>query len=140
LLKCPLFKIFSTEVMSVAKREIKTDRAPRSLGQYSQGIIAGGRIYVSGQYPIDSEKRGVPASVAAQTRQVLTNLRYIIEAGGGRVGGVLKCTVYLADLEDFDEFNTVYAEFFKAPYPVCTVIGCTLRHGALVAIDAVAEI
>ena len=126
--------------MSVAKREIKTDRAPKPFGQYSQGIATENRIYVSAQYPIASEKRGVPTGVAAQTRQALTNLRYVIEAGGGKVSSVLKCTVYLADLEDFDEFNTVYAEFFKAPYPVCTAVGCALRQGVLVAVDAVAEV
>ncbi|MDR3355094.1 MAG: Rid family detoxifying hydrolase [Synergistaceae bacterium] len=124
----------------MAKREIKTNRAPKPLGQYSQGVISGNRIYVSGQYPVDSEKRGMPTGVAAQTRQVLTNVRNIIEAGGGKINNIIMCTIYLANLGDFNEFNTVYAEFFKAPYPACTIVGCVLNPGVLIEINAIAEI
>jgi 2-iminobutanoate/2-iminopropanoate deaminase len=122
------------------KREIKTDRAPKPIGQYSQGIVAGNRIYVSGQFPVDSEKRKMPMDIATQARLALTNMKNIIEAGGGRMDNVVKCTVHLANLDDFDEFNTVYAEFFKSPYPVCTTVGGALLGRALVEIDAVAEI
>ncbi|MDR1481878.1 MAG: Rid family detoxifying hydrolase [Synergistaceae bacterium] len=124
----------------MVKREIKTDRAPKPRGQCSQGIVAGNRIYVSGQYPVDSENRRMPLDIATQTRLALTNIKNIIEAGGGRMENVVKCTVHLANLSDFDEFNTAYAEFFKAPYPVCTTVGGALLGKALIEIDAVAEI
>lgn len=121
------------------KKEIRTDRSPQPIGPYSQGLIVGSRIYVAGQGPLNPETGKTPRTIGEQTRQVMTNIRNILEAGGATMDNVVKSTVHLADLKDFDAFNEVYREFFKAPYPVRTTVGSSLL-GILVEIDVIAEI
>jgi 2-iminobutanoate/2-iminopropanoate deaminase len=123
----------------MAKKEIKTDGAPRPLGPYSQGLASGKRIYVSGQGP-RIPGGPTPEGIEAQTRQVLTNIKNILEAGGGTMDQVVKSTVHLADLADFEVFNKVYMSFFNPPYPVRTTVGSALLGGILVEIDVIAEI
>ncbi len=97
---------------------IHTDKAPAAIGPYSQAIQAGNVVYVSGQLPIDPATGSFAGEdVAAQTRQSLTNIRNILEAGGLDMSKVVKTTVMLKDIADFAAMNEVYAEFFTAPYP-----------------------
>jgi 2-iminobutanoate/2-iminopropanoate deaminase len=121
------------------KREIRTDRSPDPIGPYSQGLAAGNRIYVSGQGPLNPATGEIPETIEEQTRQVLTNIRNILEAGGAAMEQVVKTTAHLADLEDFEAFNSVYREFFNKPYPVRTTVGSELL-GILVEIDVIAEL
>jgi len=121
------------------KKEIRTDRSPQPIGPYSQGLVVGSRIYVAGQGPLNPETGKTPQTIGEQTRQVMTNIRNILEAGGATMDNVVKSTVHLADLKDFDAFNEVYREFFTAPYPVRTTVGSSLL-GILVEIDVIAEI
>ena len=121
------------------KREIRTDRSPDPIGPYSQGLVVGNRIYVSGQGPLDPATGKSPDTIEEQTRQVLTNISNILQAGGATMDQVVKATVHLADLEDFHAFNDVYREFFNAPYPVRTTVGSALL-GILVEIDVIAEL
>lgn len=121
------------------KKEIRTDRAPAAGGPYSQGIVAGKTIYVAGQVPKNPATGEIPEGIAAQTRQVLENVRAVLEAGGATMNDVVKTTVHLADLDDFAAFNEVYREFFAVPYPVRTTVRSGLA-GFLVEIDAVAHI
>ena len=120
------------------KKQIRTDKAPMPIGPYSQGLIVGNRIYVAGQGPLDVISGRVPEGVSSQTRQVLNNIRAILEAGGSSMDEVVKTTVHLADLKDFEAFNEVYQEFFTEPYPVRTTVGSQL-YGILVEIDVIAE-
>ncbi len=120
------------------KKQIRTDKAPMPIGPYSQGLIVGNRIYVAGQGPLDVISGRVPEGVSSQTRQVLNNIRTILEAGGSSMDEVVKTTVHLADLKDFEAFNEVYQEFFTEPYPVRTTVGSQL-YGILVEIDVIAE-
>ncbi len=120
------------------KKQIRTEKAPMPIGPYSQGLVVGSRIYVAGQGPLDVESGKVPEGVSSQTRQVLTNIRTILEAGGSSMDDVVKTTVHLADLKDFEAFNAVYKEFFTEPYPVRTTVGSQL-YGILVEIDVIAE-
>ncbi len=120
------------------KKQIRTEKAPMPIGPYSQGLVVGSRIYVAGQGPLDVESGKVPEGVSSQTRQVLTNIRTILEAGGSSMDEVVKTTVHLADLKDFEAFNAVYKEFFTEPYPVRTTVGSQL-YGILVEIDVIAE-
>src|SRR5438046_2778073 len=92
---------------------VSTERAPKAIGPYSQAIIANGLIFVSGQIPI------VPATgqlltgpVAEQTKQIMTNISAIREESGAALSKVVKTTVYLKDMNDFEEMNRVYGEFF----------------------------
>ena len=121
------------------KREIRTDKAPQPIGPYSQGLVVGNMIYVAGQGPKNLETGKTPETIGEQTRQVMTNIKMILEAGGATMDNVVKSTVHLADLKDFQAFNEVYREFFTAPYPVRTTVGSELP-GILVEIDVIAEI
>ena len=100
------------------KKEIKTDKAPKAIGPYSQAIVANGLIFASGQIPIDpatGELNNGPFE--EQTRQVLKNLTAVLEAAGSSLDGVVKATVFLQDMNDFAKLNAVFGEFFKPPYP-----------------------
>ncbi|WP_029421402.1 RidA family protein [Alicyclobacillus macrosporangiidus] len=121
------------------KESIRTEAAPQPFGPYSQAVKAGNRIYVSGQRPIDVKTGEMPADIAGQARQVLKNVQAILQAAGATLDDVVKVNVYLADLNDFAAFNSVYAEFFHEPYPARTTIGAALR-GILVEVDVIAEL
>ncbi|MCL6445996.1 MAG: Rid family detoxifying hydrolase [Alicyclobacillus sp.] len=122
------------------KQEIRTHLAPTPVGLYSQGLRVGNRIYVAGQGPINVQTGKIAGeTIESQTRQVLGNIRVILEAGGATLDDVVKCTVHLSDLKYFDEFNKVYKEFFHEPYPVRTTVGSQLK-GMLVEIDVIAEV
>ena len=113
--------------------------APR--GPYSPAVRAGGFIYVSGQVPIDPvTNKPVAGDVQAETRQVLSNVRRILEGCGASLADVVKCTVFLADVKDFAAMNEVYTEFFGAAKPARTTVAIAALPlaGAKVEIDAVA--
>ena len=100
------------------KKQIQTDKAPQAIGPYSQGMIAGGFIFCSGQIPIDPRTGAlVEGGIEEQTRQVLKNLSAVLEAAGSSLDDAVKCTVFLQDMNDFQAMNKVYAEFFKPPAP-----------------------
>ncbi|HNT01739.1 MAG TPA: RidA family protein [Candidatus Saccharicenans sp.] len=100
------------------KKAIKTDQAPRAIGPYSQGIMAGGLIFVSGQIPLDPIKGEIVGqTIEEQAHQVFKNLRAILEAAGSSLNEVVKATVFLADMNDFSRMNEVYAQYFSEPYP-----------------------
>ena len=123
----------------MSKHEIKTSASPEPIGPYSQGLGTGERVYVSGQGPKDPKTGKTPEGIEAQTKQVMTNIKNILEAGGVTMDNVVKSTVHLARLEDFELFNKVYSGFFTPPYPVRTTVGSALLGGILVEIDVIAE-
>jgi 2-iminobutanoate/2-iminopropanoate deaminase len=126
----------------MGKKEIKTGRAPKAIGPYSQGVIAGRQLFLSGQIPIDpSTGEVIAGSVGEETRQVLKNLQGVLEEAGASLSDVVKTTVYMKDLSAFGEMNAVYGEFFAAPYPArATVEVSALPKGVGVEIDAIAVI
>lgn len=100
------------------KKAIKTDQAPKTIGPYSQGIMAGGFIFVSGQIPLDPVKGEIVGqTIEEQAHQVFKNLRAILQAAGSSLNEVVKATVFLADMNDFSRMNEVYAQYFSEPYP-----------------------
>jgi 2-iminobutanoate/2-iminopropanoate deaminase len=100
------------------KKEIKTDKAPKAIGPYSQAIVANGFVFVSGQIPIDPATGDLnTGTIEDQSRQVLRNVAAVLEAAGSSLDNVVKAGVFLADMNDFARMNAVYAEFFKAPFP-----------------------
>jgi 2-iminobutanoate/2-iminopropanoate deaminase len=100
------------------KKEVKTDKAPQAIGPYSQGIVANGFIFCSGQIPIVPQTGQLSTgSIEDQTRQVLKNVSAVLEAAGTSLDNVVKATVFLQDMNDFAAMNKVYAEFFKTPFP-----------------------
>ena len=103
---------------STMKKEIKTEDAPKAIGPYSQAIEANGFIFASGQIAMDPATGELNmGTIEEQTRLVLNNLKAVLEAGGSSLDKVVKCNVYLEDMDDFGQMNEVYSEFFDSPYP-----------------------
>jgi 2-iminobutanoate/2-iminopropanoate deaminase len=124
------------------RKVISTERAPGAVGPYSQAIVAGGFVWCSGQIPLDpATGQLVQGEIEEETRQVLNNLRAVLDAAGSNLDRVVRATVYLADLNDFERVNAVYAESFgeQPPARVC-IEACGLPKGARVEIDAIAEV
>jgi 2-iminobutanoate/2-iminopropanoate deaminase len=119
---------------------VATNGAPRAIGPYSQALRAGGFLFTAGQVGFDpATGELVDGGIAEQTRQVLANIRAILEAGGSGLGQVVKTTVFLVDMADFAAMNEVYAEVFGAHRPArSTVAVAALPRGARVEIEAVA--
>jgi 2-iminobutanoate/2-iminopropanoate deaminase len=100
------------------KQEVKTDKAPKAIGPYSQAIIANGFVFASGQIPIIPATGELNAGpIEDQTRQVLENVKAVLEAAGSTTADVVKATVFLQDMNDFSKMNEIYAKFFPTPYP-----------------------
>jgi 2-iminobutanoate/2-iminopropanoate deaminase len=118
---------------------ITTDQAPAAVGAYSQALVAGPLVFVSGQIPLDAAGNLVAGDIVVQTVQVIANLKAILAAVSLDLKDVVKTTVYLADLADFKEFNRTYAEFFPQHPPARTTIQAAgLPRGVSVEIDAIA--
>ena len=137
------FQLGRAEAYPVPTRDVvSTDKAPKAIGPYSQGIKAGDFVFTAGQAGVDpATGKLVEGGIAGQTRQVLMNIQSILEAAGSSLDRVVKCGVFLQDMADFQAMNTVYAEFFppdKNPPARTTVQAARLPLGALVEIDAVA--
>jgi len=123
------------------RRKIVTPNGPSAIGPYSQAIAAGGMVFVSGQIPLDpATGTMVQGSVSEQTERVLRNVAAILEAAGASMAQVVKTTVYLSNLDDFEEMNRVYARHFPADDPPAraTVQVSRLPKGASLEIDAIA--
>jgi 2-iminobutanoate/2-iminopropanoate deaminase len=124
------------------KREvIKSERAPKAIGPYEQALKLDGWVFTSGQIPLDPGTGAmVEGGIGVQTRQVLENLQGVLEAAGTSMGRVVKATVYMINLADFQKMNEVYAEYFHQDKPVRSTVGvASLPRGALVEIDVIAQ-
>lgn len=124
------------------RKEISTDKAAAAIGPYSQAVKTGNMLFTSGQIPLKPESgEMVKGGIEDQTRQVLANLKAVLEAGGATPSMVMKTTIFLTDLNDFGTVNGIYAEFFGEVKPArSTVQVAALPKGALVEIEAVALI
>ncbi len=100
------------------KKIVQTEKAPKAIGPYSQGIIANGFVFVSGQIPLDpATGQLMTGTIEEQTRQVLKNVGAVLEAAGSSYADVVKATVFLQDMNDFTRMNAAYAEVFEGSYP-----------------------
>jgi len=125
----------------IEKRVIHTSLAPAAIGPYSQGIRAGNLLFVSGQIPIDPATGALieAKDVQSQTRRVLQNLSEILSAGGATIDNVVRTTVFLKNMNDFAEMNSVYAEFFRTSAPArATVEVSRLPKDAAIEVDCIA--
>lgn len=123
------------------RKPVQTNRAPKPIGPYSQAIIEDSFIFVSGQGAINPETGQVERGDArSETKRVFENLKTILEAAGSSLAKVVKCNVYLRDINDFQAMNEVYATYFEAPYPARTTIQAgALPAGIAVEIECVAR-
>jgi len=121
------------------KEIIRTDRAPKAIGPYSQAVRAGNTVYLSGQIPLDpATGELVAGDITVQTQRVFENLRAVCEAAGGSLSKLIRVGIYLTDLKNFTAVNAVMAEFCKEPYPARSTVEVSgLPRGAEVEIDAV---
>ena len=122
------------------KKIISTNEAPGAIGPYSQAVHTGSFVFCSGQIPLDPKSgQIVPGDIAAQTRRVLDNIGAVLRAEGLTFDNVVKTTVFLADLGDFQAMNEVYGSYFKQDHPArSTVQVSALPKGAKVEIEAIA--
>ena len=119
-------------------KKIETTNAPGAIGPYSQGYIANGFVFTSGQIPVDPVTGQIPEGITAQADQSCRNVKAVLEAGGAGPENVIKTTCFLADMADFADFNAVYAQYF----PTCPARSCvavkTLPKNVLCEIEAIA--
>jgi len=122
------------------KRIVQTAGAPGAIGPYSQGVAAGGFLFISGQVPLDPVSgQAVEEGIEPQVERVLQNLKAILAAAGADLRSVVKTTVYLTDLKDFPRMNDVYSRYFVVEPPArATVQVAALPRGVRVEIDATA--
>lgn len=119
---------------------IRTDKAPAAVGAYSQGVMAGGTLYVSGQIPFDPKTMVVvEGGIREQTAQALDNVFAIVEAAGLSKENIVRCGVFMTDMALFPEMNAVYAQKMGAHKPARAAVGVqALPKGVMVEIDAIA--
>jgi 2-iminobutanoate/2-iminopropanoate deaminase len=123
-------------------KAIHSEKAPKAIGPYSQAIVSGGLVYVSGQLPINPETGSfVEGGIAELTRQSLTNISNILAEIGLDLSHVVKTTVFLADMDDFAAMNEVYASFFKEPFPARSAVAVkSLPKGSRLEIEVIAAL
>jgi len=123
----------------VIKTQVRSSSAPAPVGPYSQAILAGGLVFVSGQLGINPATGTMPPTVEEQAELALENLKAVLEAGGSSLDRVVKTTVLLADMKDFARVNGVYARYFSEPFPARAAYQVAgLPLGGLVEIEATA--
>ncbi|MDE6143525.1 MAG: RidA family protein [Muribaculaceae bacterium] len=123
------------------KKEINSSKAPGAIGPYSQAVMAGNLIFVSGQLPIDAVSGEMASDIKAQTAQSIENIKAILAEAGASLDNVVKSTVYLSDMSLFTAMNEVYAQYFKAVYPARAAFAVKeLPKQALVEIEVIAAL
>ncbi|MCL2407021.1 MAG: RidA family protein [Defluviitaleaceae bacterium] len=126
----------------MSKKAVATAGAPAAIGPYSQGIVAGGMVYISGQLPIDMATGDMVTDVKAGVKACLDNALAIAEAAGANKNSFVKMTMFLTDMNDFAAANEAYAAFFDGTTPPARSAFqvCKLPKGAVVEIEAIAAI
>ena len=122
-------------------KEISTTNAPSAIGPYSQAVVSGNTVFTSGQIPVNPATNEIPDGISAQTHQVLSNLKNLLEASGTSISNVIKTTVFIKSMADFPTVNEIYSTYFTAPYPARSCVEVSaLPKGVLIEIEAIAEI
>ncbi len=121
------------------KQTISTPNAPQAIGPYSQAMKTNNLIFCSGQIPLKPDGTMVEGGVKEQTKQVMENLKAVLETAGSNLDQIVKTTIYLTDLTDFQTINEIYGGYFKQNFPArATVQVAALPKGAKIEIEAVA--
>ena len=123
------------------KIQIKHPGKAVSTGAYSDGVIIDGWLYVSGQGPLDlSTGKVMHGTIEEETNLTLSHIKKIVDAAGGSMEDIVKCTVHLSDINDFDRFNATYASFFPGVKPARTTVQSVLSDGIKIEVDAIARL
>lgn len=125
----------------MAREVLSSPGAPAAIGPYSAGVRAGQLVFLSGQIPLDpATGQMVDGDVSVQTRRVMENLGALLQAAGLSFGHVVRCTIFLADMNDFAAVNQVYGSYFTEPFPArATVQVARLPRDSRVEIDCIAS-
>jgi len=123
----------------MSKQPVSTQQAPGAIGIYSQAIVSGSTVYLSGQIPLDpATMQLVDGDIDAQITRVFENLKAVVNAAGGELDDVVKLTVYLTDLTNFPRINEIMASYFNEPYPARAAVGvAALPMGAEVEAEGI---
>ena len=122
------------------KKEISSLSAPKAIGPYSQAILSGDTLYVSGNIPVNPSDGGIPDGIEAQTKQVFENMKAVLKEAGMDFSDVVKTTAFLTDLDNFAAFNALCSDYFIAPYPARSCVEVSkLPKGVLVEVECVAK-
>jgi len=123
------------------KKTISSPEFPKPLGPYSHAVVAGGFVYVAGQGPINPKTQKMElGDIKSETRLELANISNILKAANSSLENVVKVSVFLTDLNDFEALNEVYREFFKDNFPARTTVQAVLRTGRKIEIDCIARV
>lgn len=121
-------------------KTLNTKKAPQPIGPYSQGVDADGLVFLSGQIGLKPDSGDLVAGLAEQTKQIMENIGSVLESAGCSMANVVKSTVYLRNINDFAEFNKIYAVYFKNNPPARTTVEVSaLPKNALIEIDIIAR-
>ena len=121
------------------KTVVKTDKAPGAIGPYSQGIDLGNMIFFSGQIPLNPQTGEMPEGIEAQAKLALENVKGLLESQGLDFSHVVKTTVFLDNMDDFNTVNGIYAQYFVEPYPARSAVEVAkLPKGALIEVEVIA--
>lgn len=122
----------------MSRQVIHTENAPAAIGTYSQAILVGDTLYLSGQIGLDPYSMELVEGIEAQIRRVFDNLKAVCEAAGGTLADIAKLNIFLTDLSNFQLVNQIMGEYFAQPYPARAALGvASLPKGALVEMDGV---
>jgi len=120
------------------KEVVSTEDAPEAVGAYSQGVTTDGLVFTAGQIPMTPEGEMVEGTVAEQTQRALKNLSAVLKEGGSSLESTVKVTVFLDDIDDFEQMNSAYKEFFDEEPPARSAVEAgSIPKGAAVEIEAV---
>lgn len=123
------------------KIEIKHPDKAANTGAYSAGVLSDGLLFISGQGPLDLVTgETIRGSIEEETLHTLSHIKKIVEAAGGTIDDILKCTVHLSDIADFDRFDAAYGSFFSGIRPARTTVQSVLYDNIKIEIDAIARI
>lgn len=121
-------------------KEVKTSKAPAAIGPYSQGIVSGNLVFLSGQLGMDPENGELLDGVERQAKQIFKNIKKLLESEGLSMDNVVKVTVLLANIDNFSKVNDIYAEQFTAPFPARVAFQAgALPLNADIEIEVIAE-
>ena len=125
----------------MSRQVIHTENAPAAIGTYSQAILVGNTLYLSGQIGLDCYSMQLVEGIEAQIRRVFDNLKAVCEAAAGSLADIAKLNIFLTDLSHFQLVNQIMGEYFAQPYPARAALGvASLPKGALVEMDGIAII
>ncbi|MFE4430715.1 RidA family protein [Peribacillus butanolivorans] len=123
------------------KEAVLTSNAPQPIGPYSQAVLSKGILYISGQLPLNPNTNKLAIGIEDQTKQCLENLKHILREKGLEMNSVLKTTIFVTDLSDFQTVNEIYAEYFSKPFPArSTIQVAELPMNAMIEIELMAEV